>query len=273
MRRTRLPRLPLPPREPVEYSLPAMDLLEVPGPSAADSGADYSRVIVETLNSFGVATRIVNVEKGPTVTRYELQPARGVKVSKITSLNNDIALALAAQSIRIEAPIPGKSAIGIEVPNSKVEAVRLREILESAAFTHGRGLMLALGKDISGRPVVADLLRMPHLLIAGATGSGKSVCLNTVIVSILYRSTPQEVQMVMVDPKRVELSIFEGIPHLANTHSNPQSRIVKDAKTGTLVLKQATEIMNQRFELLSRSRVRNIAGVQCQGRPCPCRTW
>ena len=248
-----------PPRV-VAYQLPAVDLLDVgSGTVGPDSSLDFSRVIVETLNSFGVATRIVNVEKGPTVTRYELQPARGVKVSKITSLNNDIALALAAQAIRIEAPIPGKSAIGIEVPNSRVDAVPMREIIESTQFQNGQGCMLALGKDISGRAVVADLLRMPHLLIAGATGSGKSVCLNTVIVSMLYRFTPQQVQMVMVDPKRVELSIFEGIPHLANTNANPEQRIVKDAKTGTLVLKQATEIMNQRFELLSQNRVRNIA--------------
>jgi len=247
-------------KPPVVYQLPPLELLVPPinGASAEASGADLSRVIVETLNSFGVATRIVNVEKGPTVTRYELQPARGVKVSKITSLNNDIALALAAQAIRIEAPIPGKSAIGIEVPNTRVDAVPLREIVESQQFSNGKGLMLALGKDISGRAVVADLLRMPHLLIAGATGSGKSVCLNTVIVSILYRATPKEVQMVMVDPKRVELSIFEGIPHLADTNVNPNQRIVKDAKTGTLVLKQACEIMNQRFELLSQNRVRNI---------------
>lgn len=262
--------LPLPavPTEPppravprsVPYRLPPVELLNNAAISAGnDAAIDFSRIIVETLNSFGVATRIVNVEKGPTVTRYELQPARGVKVSKITSLNNDIALALAAQAIRIEAPIPGKSAIGIEVPNSRVDAVPMREIIESGAFQNGQGCMLALGKDISGRSVVADLLRMPHLLIAGATGSGKSVCLNTVIVSMLYRFTPEQVQMVMVDPKRVELSIFEGIPHLANTHANPNQRIVKDAKTGTLVLKQATEIMNQRFELLSQTRVRNIA--------------
>lgn len=248
-----------PPRN-VSYTLPSVDLLNaVTSTVSAESAVDFSRVIVETLNSFGVATRIVNVEKGPTVTRYELQPARGVKVSKITSLNNDIALALAAQAIRIEAPIPGKSAIGIEVPNSRVDAVPMREIIESQQFQGGQGCMLALGKDISGRAVVADLLRMPHLLIAGATGSGKSVCLNTVIVSMLYRFTPQQVQMVMVDPKRVELSIFEGIPHLANTNTNPNQRIVKDAKGGTLVLKQATEIMNQRFELLSQNRVRNIA--------------
>jgi S-DNA-T family DNA segregation ATPase FtsK/SpoIIIE len=258
-----LPDLPLAPSGPprvIQYRLPSVDLLNVPtAASSNESAMDFSRIIVETLNSFGVATRIVNVEKGPTVTRYELQPARGVKVSKITSLNNDIALALAAQAIRIEAPIPGKSAIGIEVPNSRVDAVPMREIIESHGFQNGQGCMLALGKDISGRAVVADLLRMPHLLIAGATGSGKSVCLNTVIVSMLYRFNPQQVQMVMVDPKRVELSIFEGIPHLANTHANPNQRIVKDAKTGTLVLKQATEIMNQRFELLSQNRVRNIA--------------
>lgn len=246
-------------RRTVAYRLPPLDLLNSGSISAGTESMDFSRLIVDTLNSFGVATRIINVEKGPTVTRYELQPARGVKVSKITSLNNDIALALAAQSIRIEAPIPGKSAIGIEVPNSRVDAVPMREIIESSAFQNGQGCMLALGKDISGRSVVTDLLRMPHLLIAGATGSGKSVCLNTVIVSMLYRFTPEQIQMVMVDPKRVELSIFEGIPHLANTNANPAQRIVKDAKTGTLVLKQATEIMSQRFELLSQSRVRNIA--------------
>jgi S-DNA-T family DNA segregation ATPase FtsK/SpoIIIE len=264
------PVLPTPPRL-VNYQLPSLELLEAPGFAAmVDTSNDFSRIIVETLNSFGVATRIVNVERGPTVTRYELQPARGVKVSKITSLNNDIALALAAQAIRIEAPIPGKSALGIEVPNSRVDAVRMREIVESSQFVNGTGLNLALGKDISGRPVVADLLRMPHLLIAGATGSGKSVCLNTVIVSILYRATPQEVQMVMVDPKRVELSIFAGIPHLANTHSDPAQRIIKDAKTGTLVLKQATEIMNQRFELLSQNRVRNIAEYNAKAKvPMP----
>ncbi|MHB2015702.1 MAG: FtsK/SpoIIIE family DNA translocase, partial [Candidatus Xenobia bacterium] len=241
-----------------EYRLPVLELLNRPEAVSSEPQRDHSRMLVDTLQSFGVSATATNVVRGPTVTRYELTPARGVKVASITTLANDIALALAAQAIRLEAPIPGKSAIGIEVPNDRAEIVCLREILEAPEYRKGGGLPLALGRDISGRVVVSDLLKMPHLLIAGSTGSGKSVCLNTIIASILYRATPLEVQMVMVDIKRVELSVFEGIPHLAATSQDPNQRIVTDPKTGTLALKYLCDIMMQRYDLFTQSRVRNI---------------
>src|SRR5699024_6404188 len=169
--------------------------------------------LIETLQSFGVRAAMLEACRGPAVTRYELQPAAGVKISKITNLADDIALNLAASGVRIEAPIPGKAAVGIEVPNRKVSVVRMRELLASAAFRRAASpLTVALGRDIAGELVLADLAKMPHLLIAGSTGSGKSVCVNSMIVSLLYKATPDEVRFLMVDPKVVELGVYNGIP-------------------------------------------------------------
>lgn len=170
---------------------------------------------MDTLKSFGVETRIINISRGPSVTRYELQPAAGVKISKITNLSDDIALNLATVGVRIEAPIPGKAAVGIEVPNKATSSVRLREIIGSKKFEDAKSkLTVAVGKDIAGNVVIADLAKMPHLLIAGTTGSGKSVCINSFILSVLFKSSPEDVKMLMIDPKVVELEIYNGLPHL-----------------------------------------------------------
>ena len=169
----------------------------------------------QTLHNFGVGVTVTNISCGPSVTRYELLPEQGVKVSKIVGLTDDIKLSLAAADIRIEAPIPGKSAVGIEVPNKENNIVYLRELLDSDSFkNHKSRLAFAVGKDIGGQVVVTDIAKMPHLLIAGATGSGKSVCINTLIMSIIFKSDPKDVKMIMVDPKVVELSVYNGIPHL-----------------------------------------------------------
>ena len=196
------------------YRLPDLALFDPPQAQVVDD-SNRAHVLEDTLASFGVGAKVTHIERGPSITRYELRPERGVKISKIASLADDLALALAATSVRIEAPIPGKSAVGIEVPNSTVSVVAVREILDAMP---NRGtippLWMALGKDITGRPVFGDLGKMPHLLIAGATGSGKSVCLNTIIASILVSATPDQVQLLMIDPKRVELTVYNGIPHL-----------------------------------------------------------
>ena len=169
----------------------------------------------QTLKTFGVNVTVTNVSCGPAVTRYEVQPEMGVKVSKIVGLADDLKLNLAAADIRIEAPIPGKAAVGIEVPNKGNSTVQLRDLLESEEFKAAKSkISFAVGKDISGRTVVSDIAKMPHLLVAGATGSGKSVCINTLIMSILYKASPQEVKLIMIDPKVVELSVYNGIPHL-----------------------------------------------------------
>jgi S-DNA-T family DNA segregation ATPase FtsK/SpoIIIE len=241
------------------YKLPPLNLLRSAEKMSDDGQArDYSPLLEETLANFGVSVKVINIVRGPTVTRYELQPAKGVKVSKVTNLANDIALALAAYSIRIEAPIPGKSAIGIEVPNHRIDPVFLRDILFEAKYKKQAALALALGKDIAGNPVMGDLLKMPHLLIAGATGSGKSVCINSVIGSILYKATPLDVQMIMVDPKRVELSLFEGIPHLVDIKLPGGKKIITDPKAATLALKTVSEIMDRRYEDFVALKVRNI---------------
>ncbi|MDR7543326.1 MAG: DNA translocase FtsK [Armatimonadota bacterium] len=214
--------------------------------------ADTARALEQTLESFGVRVKVVNWEVGPVVTRFEVQPDPGVKVQKITSLTNDIALNLAAQSVRIEAPIPGKSAVGIELPNQKASLVHLREILASEAFQKAPGpLVVAIGKDIAGHPVVADLTEMPHLLIAGATGSGKSVALNAMIASLLFRCTPQQVRLVMIDPKRVELTDYNEIPHLLTP-------VVTNPRQAASVLKDMLRIMEQRFEAFAQIGARNI---------------
>ena len=176
---------------------------------------ENAKKLEETLDSFGINAQIINVAVGPAFTRYELQPSPGVKVSRIVNLTDDIALSLAAQGIRIEAPIPGKAAVGIEVPNPEVAPIVLREVLETPDFVKFKSkLAVGLGKDITGNNVIIDLAKMPHMLIAGATGSGKSVCINSIIVSLLYKATPEEVKLLMIDPKVVELGVYNGIPHL-----------------------------------------------------------
>jgi len=247
------------PRKNYRYRLPPLNLLR-----GAEKGEQKepvrndSEILEKTLANFGVKVKVINMVRGPAVTRYELQPAKGVKVSKVTNLSNDIALALAAYSIRMEAPIPGKSAIGIEVPNRRITPVFLKDILREAKYRKRSPLSLALGKDITGKAVMGDLLKMPHLLIAGATGSGKSVCINSVITSILYKATPLDVQMIMVDPKRVELSLYEGIPHLVDIKLPGDKKIITDPKAATMALKTLGEIMDQRYEDFVAMKVRNI---------------
>ena len=210
--------------------------------------------LVDTLNSFGVSTKIVDICRGPSVTRYELQPAAGVKISRITSLSDDLALALASTGVRIEAPIPNKSAVGIEVPNKNRSTVSLREIIETPTYTTAKSkLNVALGKDISGNVICADIEKMPHLLIAGTTGSGKSVCLNAMIVSLLYNSTPDEVKLVMIDPKKVEFTVYNGIPHLLVP-------VVSDPRKAAGALGWAVTEMLQRYKMFSDNGVRDIKG-------------
>ncbi len=212
---------------------------------------DYSKLLEQTLRDFGVEAKVIKVQRGPTVTRYELQPARGVKVSQITRLKDDLALSLAAIAIRIEAPIPGKSAIGIEVPNRQVEPVYLAELLASDEFQESdANLPLAIGKDISGNIIIGDLSKMPHLLIAGATGSGKTVCINSIIVSLIYKLTPEQVQLILIDPKMVELVLYEDIPHLVELST--------DVQRAPKVLRGAVLLMEERYKLFSKNKVRNI---------------
>jgi S-DNA-T family DNA segregation ATPase FtsK/SpoIIIE len=208
----------------------------------------------DTLRHFGVEGKVASIMTGPVVSRFELEPAPGVKISKVTGLADDLALALKALSIRIVAPVPGKAVIGIEVPNLKRQVVGLREILADASYRKSASrLTIALGKDIMGQPVVNDLAKMPHLLIAGATGSGKSVGLNAMILSILYKATPQEVRFLLIDPKRIELSTYEGIPHLLHP-------VVVNPKEATVALHWAVMEMERRYALLSDQAVRNIEG-------------
>ncbi|MDK2802220.1 MAG: DNA translocase FtsK [Oscillospiraceae bacterium] len=210
--------------------------------------------LVDTLKSFGVQTRVIDISRGPAVTRYELQPSAGVKISKITNLSDDIALNLATAGVRIEAPIPNKAAVGIEVPNKNVDIVTLREIIESDDFKNSKSkLTVALGKDITGNMAIADLSKMPHTLIAGSTGSGKSVCINSIIVSILYKSSPEEVKIVMIDPKVVELGIYNGIPHLLVP-------VVTDPRKAAGALNWAVTEMLNRYKIFADSGVRDLAG-------------
>jgi len=233
------------------YRLPDLALFDAPQAQVADD-SNRAHVLEDTLASFGVGAKVTHIERGPSITRYELRPERGVKISKIASLADDLALALAATSVRIEAPIPGKSAVGIEVPNSTVAVVAVREILEAMP---NRGtippLWMALGKDITGRPVFGDLGMMPHLLVAGATGSGKSVCLNTIIASLLVSATPDQVQLLMIDPKRVELTVYNGIPHLIK-------EVIIDARLAAGALFEMTKEMDSRYERFAKAGVRKI---------------
>lgn len=219
---------------------------------------ETARKLEQTLRNFGVSVSVTNVSCGPTVTRYELLPEQGVKVSKIVSLTDDIKLNLAAADIRIEAPIPGKAAVGIEVPNETNTPVMLRDLLESQAFrNHSSNIAFAVGKDIAGQPVVTDIAKMPHLLIAGATGSGKSVCINTLIMSILYKARPEDVRMIMIDPKVVELSVYNGIPHLFIP-------VVTDPKKASGALNWAVSEMTDRYNKFAEFNVRDIKGYNAK---------
>jgi S-DNA-T family DNA segregation ATPase FtsK/SpoIIIE len=214
--------------------------------------AEKKRILEETLASFNIQAQVTHVSIGPAITRYEIQPPAGIKVSRIMGLADDIALAMAAPGVRIEAPIPGKAAVGIEVPNREIATVHLRELLESREFKERSSrLTVVLGRDIAGAPVIADLGKMPHLLVAGATGSGKSVCINTLIASILFKATPDEVKFLMIDPKMVELTTYNGIPHLV-------APVVTDAKKAAGVLRWAVKEMERRYELFAGLGVRDI---------------
>ncbi|WZL74899.1 DNA translocase FtsK [Clostridiaceae bacterium 35-E11] len=211
-----------------------------------------AKTLEETLENFGVDAKVMQVSKGPTITRYEIQPSPGVKVSKIVNLSDDIALNLAASNIRIEAPIPGKAAVGIEIPNDHIATVTVKEVLESEKFSNSDSkLTFVLGKDIAGNPVIADLAKMPHMLIAGATGSGKSVCINTLITSILYKATPDEVKLLLIDPKVVELNNYNGIPHLLIP-------VVTDPKKASSALNWAVQEMTNRYKYFAQNNVRDI---------------
>lgn len=244
-----------PPARP--YQIPSIDFLQNGVSRAEDPAVDQEMkekagILVETLKSFGVTVRITGIFRGPSVTRYEIQPAAGIKVSKITGLADDIALSLAAQGVRIEAPIPGKPAIGIEVPNSHKDTVSLREILESDSFRSSRSkLAFAVGRDIAGNAVVGDIARLPHMIIAGATGSGKSVCTNSIIMSILYHATPEEVKLILIDPKIVEFTVYEGIPHLLIP-------VVTDPKKAAGALNWAVQEMQRRYNLFAENSVRDL---------------
>ncbi len=251
------------PDQPLEqeenYNYPPIDLLEISEQTkSTNAHKESDRLkadkLIQTLESFGIETRLIGIAHGPAVTRFELQPAPGVKVSRITALADDIALGLAALSVRIEAPIPGKAAVGVEIPNDKVEMVRLRDVLESPeARRHPSKIAVGLGKDNSGRYIVGDIAKMPHVLIAGQTGSGKSVCINSIITSILYRATPEEVRMILIDPKVVELSIYNDIPHLI-------APVVTDPKKASSALEWAVAEMGTRYKRFAERGVRDIKG-------------
>lgn len=241
-----------------DYKLPPMKLLKAP--NHTDQSGEYKLIhdnaakLERTFQSFGVKAKVTQVHLGPAVTKYEVHPDVGVKVSKIVSLSDDLALALAAKDIRIEAPIPGKSAIGIEVPNSEVAMVSLREVIEPKGKDRNDSkLLIGLGRDITGEAVTAELNKMPHLLVAGATGSGKSVCINGIITSILMRAKPHEVKLMMIDPKMVELNVYNGVPHLL-------APVVTNAKKASQALKKVVSEMERRYELFSHTGTRNIEG-------------
>lgn len=240
---------------PVVYRKPPISLLRLPDRSesiANDSPEEKASLLIETLSSFNISAKVSHISVGPVITRFEIQPAPGTRVNRITSLSNDIALALAAPRVRIEAPIPGKAAVGIEIPNKDTAMVRLREVIDTREFsTASSPLTFALGKDIAGKPVYANLEKMPHMLIAGATGSGKSVCINSIILSTVYKSTPDEVRMILIDPKVVELSIFAPVPHL-------YCPIVTDPKKAAGVLKWACNEMDQRYTKMSKINARDL---------------
>lgn len=238
------------------YRLPPVSMLK-PGPQhivgLSDEVRENARILQETLQSFNIDAKILNASQGPSITRYEMEPAAGVKVSKIVHLADDIALKLAATDIRIEAPIPGKAAVGIEVPNKKLTGVNLRDVIDTDTFRKAAGgVPVCLGKDIAGNPIVADLTKMPHLLVAGSTGSGKSVCINTFIASILFKQRPEDVKLILIDPKVVELSNYNGIPHLLTP-------VVTDPKKAASVLRWAVREMDDRYKRFAITHTRDIS--------------
>ncbi len=244
--------------ETIPYIFPPTQLLEMRDSTNADDITEELRknadILTNTLQSFGVSARVIDINRGPAVTRYELQPGAGVKVSKIASLSDDLALNLAAKGVRIEAPIPGKAAVGIEVPNKNRDIVSIREIIESAEFQKAKSkLTVALGRDIVGNVVLADLKEMPHLLVAGSTGSGKSVCINSMIISLIYKASPDEVKLLLIDPKVVELSVYNGIPHLLIP-------VVTDPRKAAGALNWAVSEMLKRYQMFAENSVRDIAG-------------
>lgn len=239
--------------KPINYVFPPLDLLRssVEKPTAGDLRTS-ANIIKRTLESFGISVEMGEINIGPKVTRYTLKPAEGVKISRITALNSDLALALAAHPIRIEAPIPGKSLVGIEVPNKAAAVVRLGSLMYYADFNESGLLGFALGRDVSGEPIFANIEKMPHLLIAGSTGSGKSITLHSLILSLLYKNSPQTLKMVMIDPKRVELSIYDGLPHLI-------SPVVTQTKKAANVFRWALSEMDRRYEILMKAGSRDIS--------------
>ncbi|MDP8299858.1 MAG: DNA translocase FtsK [Candidatus Tantalella remota] len=246
--------------EEIEYKLPGMELLKAPSKvnsrEAEDDLKKKAAILEGTLLEFGVEAKVVKINRGPVITLYELEPAPGTKVNKITSLSDNISLAMKSANIRIVAPLPGKGTVGIEVPNAKSELVLLRDIIETTEYTNETSaIKLAIGKDISGVPIVTDLAKMPHLLIAGATGSGKTVCINAVICSILYNASPSEVKFLMIDPKRVELLMFAGIPHLV-------CPIVTSPKKAAAALGWVVSEMERRYEVFAGKGVRNIGAYK-----------
>ena len=245
------------PEDEEAYRFPPLTLLQEGKGSGSAGAQDHEAVgeqLVNILRSFGIETKIINISVGPSITRYELQPAAGVKISKITSLSDDITMNLATAGVRIEAPIPNKPAVGIEVPNKKSNVVTIREIIDSKAFTNSKSkLTVALGKDIVGSAVVTDIAKMPHGLIAGATGSGKSVCINSIIMSLLYNATPDEVKLLMIDPKVVELGVYNGIPHLLVP-------VVTDPRKAAGALGWAVTEMEKRYKMFAENDVRNLEG-------------
>ena len=245
------------PEEPA-YQIPSLSLLKRSNntgksPEIQQELERNKRMLEETLKDFNVGVSMKDVQRGPSVTRYEVQPNAGVKVSKITGLSDDIALNLSAQSIRIEAPVPGKSVVGIEVPNRKKDVVKLRDILESDAFQNAKSqLAFAVGKDIAGNAIIGDIAKMPHLIIAGATGSGKSVCTNSIIMSILFHATPEQVRLILIDPKIVEFRVYEDIPHLLIP-------VVTDPKKAAGALNWAVQEMEHRYQTFADNGVRDLA--------------
>ncbi len=239
------------------FKLPSFSLLAKPVRGKAQKNnkdiAENVKRLEHTLGNFGIWAKVIKVSRGPVITRYEIQPPPGVKVSRIVGLADDMALSMAAPDVRIEAPVPGKAVVGIEIPNKEIATVYLRELVETAEFQQSPShLTIALGKDVAGNPILDDLARMPHLLIAGATGSGKSVCLNTLIASILFKANPQQVKFLIIDPKMVELAIFNGIPHLV-------SPVVTEPKKAATSLRWAVKEMEYRYELFARAGVRDIS--------------
>jgi len=255
-KQTKKPSRPIAPKFIGDYKLPSLDLLTTPPPleerTLKDDLEGNSKILEETLRDFNIEVKVVEVEQGPVITRYELQPAPGVKINQITNLGDDIALNLKAPSVHIVAPIPGKGTVGIDVPNTQAVLVYLKELLETNQFQNSKSkLTLALGKDISGVPLVTDLTEMPHLLIAGTTGSGKTVCVNTLIMSILFQASPEEVKMILIDPKMVEMAMYNGLPHLI-------CPVVNDVKKAAAALEWAVTEMEERYKMLAKVGVRNI---------------